>query len=143
MKKLMKFVLVASLGLNGLAMASEPAKVVGDVAKGKAVSAICVACHAADGNSVNPVWPKIAGQGDAYMIKQLNDFRSGSREEATMTPMAKAIASDEDVLHLAAYFSSQTTELGTANKDKVALGEAIYRGGNLATGVAAWAYRQW
>ena len=139
MKKLMKFVLVASLGINSLAMANEPAKVIGDATKGKAVSTVCVACHGADGNSANPVWPKIAGQGDAYIVKQLTDFRSDSRAEATMTPMAKAIASDEDVLHLAAYFSSQKTKLGTANKDKVALGEAIYRGGNLTTGVAACA----
>ena len=135
----MKFVLVASLGINSLAMANEPAKVVGDATKGKVVSTVCVACHGADGNSANPVWPKIAGQGDAYIVKQLTDFRSDSRAEATMTPMAKAIASDEDVLHLAAYFSSQKTKLGTANKDKVALGEAIYRGGNLTTGVAACA----
>ena len=135
----MKFVLVASLGINGLTMANEPAKVVGDAAKGKAVSTTCVACHGADGNSVTAIWPKIAGQGDAYIIKQLNDFRSGSRVEASMTPMAKAIASDEDVLHLAAYFSSQKTKLATANEDKVKLGEAIYRGGNLTTGVAACA----
>ncbi len=134
---LVAFVLLASVGVNGLAMANEPTKVIGDAAKGKAVSAVCTACHGADGNSANPVWPKIAGQGDAYIIKQLNDFRSDSRAEATMTPMAKAIASDEDVLHLAAFYSSQKTKLGTANKDKVALGEAIYRGGNLATGVAA------
>ncbi len=136
---LVAFGLVASVGINALATANKPAKVVGDAAKGKVLSATCAACHGADGNSANPVWPKIAGQGDAYIIKQLNNFRSDSRAEATMTPMAKAIASDEDVLHLAAYYSSQKTKLGAANKDKVALGEAIYRGGNLATGVAACA----
>ena len=134
----MRFVLVVSLGIYSLAMANEPAaKVAGDATKGKALSAVCAACHGADGNSVNPVWPKIAGQGEAYIIKQLTDFRADTRAEATMTPMAKGIASDEDVLHLAAYFSSQKTKLGTANKDKIALGEAIYKGGNLTSGVAA------
>ena len=54
-----------------------------------------------------------------------------------MTPMAKGIASDEDVIHLSAFYASQKTKSGTANKDKVALGEAIYKGGVMATGVAA------
>jgi len=109
----------------------------GDAAKGKTLTATCVACHGADGNSVNPDWPKLAGQKEEYIIKQLTDFRSGARVDATMTPMAMGIASDEDVLHLAAYFSSQSITSGTANKDKVALGEAIYKGGIMAKGVAA------
>ena len=139
MKKALLFTLVACI-TNSMAFANEPSKtqVSGDAAKGKAVSAVCSACHGADGNSVNPDWPTIAGQGEEYIIKQLNEFRSDKRAEATMTPMAKAIASDEDVLHLAAYFSSQKAKPGTANnKEKVALGEAIYRGGNLESGVAA------
>jgi cytochrome c553 len=120
-------------------MASEPSKM-GDAAKGKAVSATCVACHGADGNSVNPDWPKLAGQGEGYLAKQLADFRSDKRNDPTMTAMAKVIASDADVKDLAAYYAGQKAKAGKANdEEKVVAGEAIYRGGNLATGVAACA----
>jgi len=136
MRKAILFTLVACF-TQSAAFANEEKPVTGDAAKGKTLSAVCAACHGADGNSVNPDWPKIAGQGEKYIIKQLKDFRSDKRAEATMTPMAKGIASDEDVLHLAAYFSSQKTKLGTANKDKVSLGEAIYKGGVMESGVAA------
>ena len=135
MKKSVLFALVACF-VSSVTLASDAA-VKGDPAKGKAVSVVCSACHGADGNSVNPDWPKIAGQGEAYLAKQINDFRHNKRAEATMTPMAMGIASDEDVLHLAAYFASQSITSGTANKDKVALGEAIYKGGIMAKGVAA------
>jgi len=135
MKKAILFALATSF-TSTVVLANEPVKT-GDATKGKAVSAVCSACHGADGNSVNPDWPKIAGQGEAYLVKQLHEFRSDKRAEATMTPMAKGIASDEDVLHLAAYFASQKQTSATANKDKVTAGEKIYRGGILASGVAA------
>ena len=135
MKKAILFVLATSF-VSTAAFANEPVKT-GDAAKGKAASAICTACHGADGNSVNPDWPKIAGQGEAYIAKQLMDFRKNRRAEATMTPMAMAIASDDDVLHLAAYFAGQKQSPNTAKKDKVAAGEKIYKGGILASGVAA------
>lgn len=137
MKKATLFALIACFA-SSAALANEVSKK-GDATKGKALSAVCAACHGADGNSVNPDWPKIAGQGEAYLVKQINDFRHDKRAEATMTPMAKGIASDEDVAHLSAYFSSQKVKLGTANKEKVALGEAIYKGGNMSSGVAACA----
>jgi len=138
MKKLMLLALVAHLGLNSLAMANEPVKA-GDAAKGKALSATCSACHGVDGNSVNPDWPKLAGQGSAYLEKQINDFRSGKRSDPTMTGMAKGIASDHDVVDLAAFYAGEKAKAGTANKDKVAAGEAIYRGGVMSSGVAACA----
>jgi len=137
MKKAILFASVACF-VSSVALANESSKS-GDATKGKTLSAVCSACHGADGNSVNPDWPKIAGQGEAYLIKQINDFRHDKRAEATMTPMAKGIASDEDVVHLAAYFSSQKAKPGTADKEKVALGESIYKGGVLAKGVAACA----
>lgn len=138
MKKAILFTLVACF-VNVTISANESHKIVGDAAKGKALSATCAACHGADGNSVNPVWPKLAGQGEAYLIKQLNDFRHDKRSEPTMTAMAKGIASDDDVTHLAAFYSSQKIKAGTANKDKVALGKAIYKGGVMSSGVAACA----
>ena len=135
----MKLALLACLGMSSVAMANEPKKS-GDAAKGKALSATCTACHGVDGNSVNPEWPKIAGQRDGYLLKQLHDFRSDKRTDPTMTAMAKVIASEADVLDLVAFYSSQTANAGAANdKDKVAEGEAIYKGGNLTTGVAACA----
>ncbi len=135
MKKAILFALATSF-VGTAVFANESAKT-GDATKGKTLSAVCAACHGADGNSSNPDWPKLAGQGEAYIVKQLHDFREDKRAEATMTPMAKGIATDEDVLHLAAYFSSQKQTGGTANKDKVAAGEKIYRGGIMASGVAA------
>lgn len=135
MKKAILFALATSFAST--TVSANEAVINGDAAKGKALSAVCSACHGADGNSVNPDWPNIAGQGESYLVKQLLDFRSDKRAEATMTPMAKGIASDEAVRHLAAFYASQKQNPGTANKDKVTAGERIYRGGIMASGVAA------
>ena len=77
----------------------------GDVAAGKAKSATCAACHGADGHSVSPVWPNLAGQKEAYLAKQLKDFKAGTRKDPTMSPMAAPL-SDDDIANLAAYFAS-------------------------------------
>jgi len=78
----------------------------GDAAAGKAKSAVCGACHGADGNSMNPLWPNLAGQQAPYMVKQLKDFKSGARKDPVMAPMAVPL-SDQDMENLAAYFASQ------------------------------------
>jgi len=140
MKKAVFFALIVSLGFSVTAIASEAegtAKKIADAANGQKLSATCAACHGADGNSVNPDWPKLAGQGAEYIKKQLHDFRADKRADPVMTAQAKGIKSDSDIADLAAYFSAKKTKLGTGNPDKVALGEAIYRGGNLTSGVAA------
>ena len=108
----------------------------GDVAAGKAKSATCLACHGPDGNSPNPIWPKLAGQHPAYLAKQLADFKAGARKNDLMAPMVAPL-SEQDMANLAAYFSSQTQTGGSAAEDKVALGEKIYRAGNAESGVAA------
>ncbi len=77
----------------------------GDAAAGKAKSATCAGCHGAAGVSANPLWPNLAGQQDAYMVKQMKAFRDGSRSDPMMSPMAKPL-SDADIDNLAAYFSS-------------------------------------
>jgi cytochrome c553 len=110
----------------------------GNADAGKTKSATCAACHGMDGNSVNPEWPKLAGQHESYIIKQLMNFKNDERVNATMAPMAKPL-SDADMADLAAYFSSQATKPGEADKAKVALGEQVYKGGNNASGVAACA----
>ncbi len=76
-----------------------------DVAAGKAKSATCAACHGADGHSVSPIWPNLAGQKDAYLVKQLKAFKDGTRKDPTMSPMAAPL-SDDDMANLAAYFAS-------------------------------------
>ncbi len=77
----------------------------GDAAAGKAKSATCAGCHGAEGISANPLWPNLAGQQDAYMVKQMKAFRDGTRSDPMMAPMAKPL-SDADIDNLAAYFSS-------------------------------------
>jgi cytochrome c553 len=143
MKKSVLFTLAAflltSLSVNTAAVASESAKKGGNAANGKVLSATCVACHGADGNSVNPAWPKLAGQGEAYLLKQLHDFRSDKRADPSMSAMAKGIKSDTDVADLAAYYAGQKAKAGAANEEKVIEGAAIYRGGVMASGVAACA----
>jgi len=105
-----------------------------DAGKGKA--AACGACHGADGNSLVPNFPKLAGQHAVYLSKQLADFKSGARKDATMAPMAAPL-SEQDIEDLAAFFASQTQAPGKADPELAALGEKIYRGGNSTTGVAA------
>jgi cytochrome c553 len=87
-------------------MMSYGANAAGDAAAGKAKSVVCAACHGADGNSPNPLWPNLAGQKEAYMLKQLKDFKSGARKDPVMSPMAMPL-NDKDMENLAAYFASQ------------------------------------
>jgi cytochrome c553 len=133
MKKIL-FVALASLSLifAGSSMAA------GDKAKGKELSTTCAACHGGDGNSFNPEWPKLAEQGAPYIVKELTDFKTGARKNATMAPMAAPL-STQDMEDLAAYFSSQTIKPGTADESLVAQGEAIFKGGISASGVPACA----
>ena len=76
----------------------------GDAAAGKSKAATCVACHGAEGVSVNPMWPDLAGQKEMYLAKQMKDFRDGKRSDPVMAPMAKPL-SDDDIANLAAYYA--------------------------------------
>jgi len=76
-----------------------------DAAAGKTKSATCTACHGAAGISASPIWPNLAGQKDAYLVKQLKAFKSGTRKDPIMSPMAAPL-SDVDMADLAAYYSS-------------------------------------
>lgn len=132
MKKYALFA-IAALGLS--ISAAVPADS-GDPTRGQELAGACAACHGADGNSTNPEWPKLAGQGEAYLYKQLVDYKEGRREDALMAGQV-ANLSEQDMRDLAAHFASQTAAPGTADEAHVALGEQIYRGGNAATGLAA------
>jgi len=109
----------------------------GDMAAGKEKSAVCAACHGVDGNSTNGDWPKLAGQSAEYLYKQLMDFKAGEeRLDATMQAQVASL-SEADMADLAAYYASKPIKPGMADEKVVKLGQAIYRGGNPATGVAA------
>ena len=107
-----------------------------DIEAGKARSAVCAACHGADGNSSNPAWPSLAGQHASYIFKQLMDFKEGRRENATMTGMVAAL-SEADMRNLAAFYESQTPKSVAFDGDLIETGESIYRGGITETSVAA------
>lgn len=115
---------------------SSPLMAAGDAAAGKQKATACAACHGADGNSVNPEWPKLAGQSEAYLLKQLKDFKEQKRVNPLMSGPV-AVLSDQDMVDLAAYFATQTGSPGSTDAAQLELGELIYRGGNLETGVAA------
>lgn len=108
----------------------------GDAAAGKTKALVCGACHGADGNSVNPAWPKLAGQHASYIAKQLANFKDKEREDAVMYPQAMNLT-EQDMLDLGAYFASQKVSEGKAADTAIELGEQVYRGGNSATGVSA------
>jgi cytochrome c553 len=111
----------------------------GDPEKGKEKAGqICQACHGLDGNGIpgQPVWPKLAGQHPEYIYKQLVNFKTSERWNPQMSPMAMPL-SEEEMLNLAAYYSSLEQTTGTAEAELVELGEKIYRAGNAATGVPA------
>ncbi|MGE0079788.1 MAG: cytochrome c [Thiohalomonadaceae bacterium] len=116
-----------------MANAAAPA---GDAAAGQGKAAVCAACHGMDGNSMVPMFPKLAGQHTSYIAKQLTAFKSGERQDPTMAPMAAPL-SDQDVADLAAYFGSQKASVGTANPELAQAGGKIYRGGIAAKGVSA------
>ncbi len=120
-----------------LALATGAAHAAGDAEAGKQKAVPCSACHGLDGNSPNPIWPKLAGQHPTYITKQIMDFKGGVRNDPLMSAQAALLATDQDVADVAAYFSSQSQTVGQADAALVAKGQALYRGGNIATGVAA------
>lgn len=127
---------LTSLLIGALAPAFAVAQ--GDAAAGQAKAALCGSCHGADGNSALAMNPKLAGQGAGYLYKQLVEFKSGARENATMAAMVMSL-SDQDMLDLSAYYASQQVTIGGADPALIELGESIYRAGNKELGVAACA----
>ncbi len=127
--------------LAGAAFANTPAAAAKpDLAKGEAAyTAVCAACHAADGNSGSPANPKLAQQHPEYLVKQLQEFKSGKRANAVMSGMV-ANLSEADMRNIGFWLASKPAKPGFAkDKDSVALGERIYRGGIPDRQVAACA----
>jgi cytochrome c553 len=124
--------LVAALGWTSSSLAA------GSKEAGQAKAATCSACHGMDGNSLNPEWPNLAGQGEVYIVRQLKAFHAGQRQNVLMSPMA-AILTEEDMADLAAYFSSQTVRGGEADPAKFKAGQRVYRSGKVNEQVMACA----
>jgi cytochrome c553 len=111
-----------------------------DPVKGQALAAACAACHLQDGSRGLPANPILQGQHPDYIVKQLTEFKSGKRVNPIMTGMAATVTSVEDMKHIAAFYATKQAQPGTArNKDTIALGEQIYRGGILSRQVPACA----
>jgi cytochrome c553 len=129
------------MGFSFTAFAVGESTLVGDPVAGKAKSETCTACHGADGNAVTPLWPKLAGMSEGYLLKQLLEFKKGEqglRYDPTMLGMVQNL-SPQDLADLAAYYASQKMVQGAAQQNLVALGQQIYRGGNILSGVPACA----
>lgn len=127
--------LLVSLALT-LGVATGAHAVEGNAEAGQAKAAVCGACHGADGNSPAPNFPKLAGQGERYLLKQITDIKEGRRNVVEMTGILDGM-SEQDMADVAAYFASQTGSLGAADPALAARGEEIFRGGNLETGLPA------
>lgn len=119
-----------------LALSVPLASQAGDPERGQQLSQVCAACHGADGNSVNPEWPKLAGQHAEYLYKQLMDYKTGRRENALMAGQVVNLE-DQDMRDLAAFYARQQMTTGTADETVAERGERIYRGGIPTAGVAA------
>ncbi len=148
--KSLSIVALAASSLVSIASATEPAAkpVKADLAKGEALYSngdaargivACVSCHGAAGNSTISINPKLSGQHDAYLVKQLMDFTTPARNNAVMTTFSKLMA-PEDMKNGSAYLAVQKPKAGAAkNKDIVNLGQTIYRAGIAEKNVAACA----
>lgn len=135
MKKLI-FTVALTLSLVSVSQALE-----GNATDGQAKSAMCAACHGADGNSLIPMYPSLAEQHPQYIEKQLSDFKKGAtsggkegRQDPVMAGMVMAL-SEQDMADLAAFYASQTLKPGngTANEE----GRALFNQGDVARGITA------
>lgn len=135
----MKFARVCVLFgfLFGLVPASAESLVDGDAEAGKAKAVTCAACHGANGNSMTPLWPNIAGQSAKYIQEQLQAFKSGLRVNPLMTSQAMLL-SDTDMADLAVYYEGlPAAAQAIANPDLLPRGQALYRGGDAVEGIPA------
>jgi cytochrome c553 len=126
-----RFLLLGTLSISATLAAANttPPAAPPDLAKGQATAQVCAACHTADGSRGSPANPIIAGQHPEYLVKQLQEFKSGKRNNAVMKGFA-ATLSDEDMKNVAAFYASKSAKPGFAkDKELVKLGERIWRGG--------------
>ena len=108
----------------------------GVFANGQQKAAVCGACHGADGNSINPAWPSLAGQGADYLVKQLKAYKSGSRQNGLMSPMA-ANLTEMDMKQIADYFANQSPKIYFSSSENTITAKKIYHGGDKSRGIPA------
>lgn len=128
---------------------SQASEVVGNAEAGKGKVVACVACHGQEGKGIgaNNEWPRLAGQGEKYLLKQLQQYKSGERKDAIMAGQVAAL-NEQDMADVAAYFASISPQYGSASvvadnealtEELLARGEQLYRGGSLERGITACA----
>lgn len=108
----------------------------GDATAGQAKAAACGACHGMDGNSTDPQYPKLAGQSEQYIVHQLENFKSGKRQNPIMLGMATPL-SEQDMHDIGAYFASKTALPGVADQALVEHGQQLFREGDAKRGIPA------
>lgn len=139
--------LAVALSLAAGTTFASSALAAGDAARGQALTAVCAACHGPDGNSSMATFPKLAGLGEKYLLKQLQDIKSGTRPITEMTGLLDNL-SDQDLADIAAYFNSKTTQLSGAKDitvltndgievNALELAASMYRGGDKEAGIPA------
>ena len=143
MHKVLLAISLVFIGVNSYAAELNIPNVLktGDASNGSSLVATCAACHGNDGNSVNTDWPSLAGQNQKYLYDQLVYFVNGDRENVLMTaviPYLKSLSSDE-LLDIAAFYAESSASVGQADSDLdlLALGESLYRAGDLNRGIPA------
>ncbi len=138
MKLIAHLLLASSLAVSALSAQAEGAAKP-DLAKGEASFATCAACHGADGNSTVPAQPKLAQQHPQYIVKQLQEFKSGKRKNPVMQGFASTL-SEDDMRNIAYWVTTKAGKPGFAkDKELVSLGEQIFRGGIADRKIAACA----
>lgn len=143
----MKNIFKKAVMVFGLLLIAQGSMAQGDAQAGEAKVAVCAACHGADGNSPAPNFPKLAGLGEKYLLKQLQDIKTGTRTVVEMTGLLNDL-SDQDLADIAAFFDSKPLQLSGAKElrlkvnagievDGLALGEKLFRAGNAEVGLPA------
>ena len=143
MQKVLLTISLVFIGVNSYAAELNIPNVLktGDASNGSSLVATCAACHGNDGNSINTDWPSLAGQNQKYLYDQLVYFVNGERKNALMTaviPYLKTLSSDE-LFDIAAFYAESSASVGQADSDVdlLALGESLYRAGDLSRGIPA------
>ena len=124
------------LGLGALGLIATTVQGAGDPQAGQAKAALCVACHGPDGNSINAEWPKLAGQHEHYLLRQLILFKSGQRNNPIMAGMVAGL-NEQDMANLAAFYAAQRTKPGVTDQSLYHRGRQLYLAGNERSGVPA------
>jgi cbb3-type cytochrome c oxidase subunit III len=108
----------------------------GDAKAGQAKAATCAACHGLDGNPASSQYPKLAGQHENYIVRQVGLFKSHKRENAVMMGFVMSL-SEQDMHDIGAYFAGKSSLAGVADEKMLSRGQALYRGGDSQLGVPA------